>query len=317
MKNRKIACTLWLLACLLTATDLWGQRIVFTPQWTVQSQFAGYYVAQEKGFYREAGLDVTITHPSASNPALNSLLEGTCQVTTLQLITAMECIDRGLPLTNILQTSQRNSLMIVPRSNDIQTLEDLKGKKIGIWKAGFGELGYMMNRDKKLDIRWIPFINSINLFVSKAIDATLAMSYNEYLQIQASGIRPDTVFHFDQLGYDIPEDGVYTTHAYYQTHRKELEAFAKASARGWQWAAQHPEEAVDIVMKYVQKEHAGTNRVHQKRMLETMLKLQCDRHSNIPTFRLEPHHIKQTSDLLLRHGRIWREITYEEITGKQ
>ena len=52
------------------------RRIVFSPQWTPQSQFAGYYVAQAKGFYKEVGLDIVIDHPSASNPALNRLREG-------------------------------------------------------------------------------------------------------------------------------------------------------------------------------------------------------------------------------------------------
>lgn len=56
------------------------QKIVFTPQWTAQSQFAGYYVALEKGFYKEAGLNVEIQHPSASYSAINRLIEGSSRV---------------------------------------------------------------------------------------------------------------------------------------------------------------------------------------------------------------------------------------------
>lgn len=127
-------------------------RIVFSPQWTPQSQFAGYYVAQAKGFYREAGLDVVLDHPSASNPALNRLQEGSCHVITLQLIQAIKYIDQGIPLVNILQTSQQNSLMIVPGRKEIRTLQDLQGKKVGTWKAGFSELGHMLATREKLDI---------------------------------------------------------------------------------------------------------------------------------------------------------------------
>lgn len=178
--------------------NIYGQseRIVFTPQWTPQSQFAGYYVAQAKGFYQEEGLEVVFDHPSASSSALNRLEEGSSHIIGLQLIQAIKLIGDGVPLVNILQTSQRNSLMIVPRYNDIRSLEDLRGKKVGVWKAGFCELAYMLDRREKLNIEWIPFINYVNLFVSGAIDATVAMSFNEYLQILACGIQPQHVFYF-------------------------------------------------------------------------------------------------------------------------
>ncbi len=294
---------------------LHAQRIVFTPQWTPQSQFAGYYVAQALGFYRDAGLEVTISHPSASNPSLNRLREGSCDVTTLQLVQAIENIDKGFPLVNILQTSQRNSLLIVPRRDDIRTLQDLRGKKVGIWKAGFGELARMLDHDQNLQIEWIPFVTHVNLFVSGAIDATLAMSYNEYLQIRVCGINPARVFYLSELGYDIPEDGLYVTAAYYKRNREMLQRFTEASKRGWQWVAQHPQEALDIVMKYVRQAHASTNRLLQERMLENILELQRDRGSDSASFELHPKHVERASALLFEHGRIGRKITFREISG--
>lgn len=308
-----------LLNCLLLlfcfSSNIKAQRIVFMPQWTLQSQFAGYYVAQEKGFYREAGLDVEIIHPSASNTALNHLREGSCDVTTLQLAQAMVLVDEGLSLKNILQTSQRNSLMIVPRRDDIRTLEDLKGKKVGIWNAGFGELARILDEKEQLNIEWIPFINNVNLFVSGAIDATLAMGYNEYFQILACGIEPAHVFLFEDLGFDIPEDGLYVTSSYYQSHRQELKAFVEASVRGWRWTAEHPEEALDIVLKYARDNQVVTNRVQQKRMLETILKLQCRKGEKTASFRLDSAQVKNTSRLLLQYGRIKQEVTCQELSG--
>lgn len=292
-----------------------GRRMVFTPQWTPQSQFAGYYVAEAKGFYREAGLEVAIEHPSASNPTLNRLREGTSHIITLQLVQAIVNIDQGLPLVNILQTSQRNSLLIVPRRNDIRTLQDLKGKKVGIWKAGFGELARTLDSRERLDIQWILFVNNVNLFVSGAIDATLAMSYNEYLQILACGIQPERVFYLADLEYDIPEDGLYVTAGYYRKHRQELEAFAEATKRGWEWTAAHPQEALDIVMEQVHQHHVGTNRVLQKRMLETILQLQYDGDNPVPDFRLKPEQVEKASSILLEGGHIQRKVTYQEITG--
>lgn len=304
-----------MVALLLFASSLKAQRVVFMPQWTLQSQFAGYYVAQEKGFYREAGLDVEIIHPSASNTALNHLQEGSCDVTTLQLAQAMILMDEGLSLKNILQTSQRNSLMIVPRQEHIRTLQDLKGKKIGIWNAGFGELAHILDEKEQLNIEWIPFINNVNLFVSGAIDATLAMEYNEYFQILACGIEPAQVFRFEELGFDIPEDGLYVTSSYFQTHRQELKSFVEASVRGWKWTAEHPEEALDIVLKYARDNHVVTNRVQQKRMLETILKLQCRKGEKTASFRLDSVQVKNASRLLLQYGRIKQEVTSQELSG--
>lgn len=305
------------LSAVLTTVSGQSSRIVFTPQWTPQSQFAGYYAAKAKGFYREAGLDVVISHPSASNPALNRLVDGSCHVITMQLMQALETIDSGTALVNILQTSQRNSLMIIPRNPGIRTTEDLKGKKIGIWKAGFGELARIFDRENGLEVEWIPFVNSINLFISGAIDATLAMSYNEYLQILACGFQPGEVFYFSDLGYDIPEDGLYVTADYYAKHKDVLEAFAEASARGWLWAAGHPEEALDIVMEQVRLNNVGTNRVIQGRMLENILQLQCPEGSDAPSFVLDTSKLEQASALMFREGYISRIITYGEITGAQ
>ena len=143
---------------LLCSCILHAQRIVFTPQWTLQSQFAGYYVAQEKGFYKEAGVEVDFQHPSVSYSAANRLMEGSSDIITQQLVQAMILIDRGMPIVHILQTSQRNSLVLVSRTDSLRTLEDLKGKKVGIWKAGFGDLAYIMDTEKELDIEWVPYL---------------------------------------------------------------------------------------------------------------------------------------------------------------
>ena len=117
-----------------TAQD---ETIVFTPQWTAQAQFAGYYVAEAKGFYRKAGVKVKIEHPSATQPAMSRLRSNECQATTLQLCQALEIIDEGIPLVNILQTSMNNAMVIVSaRDKDPLTQ---KGARVGIWSVGFGQ----------------------------------------------------------------------------------------------------------------------------------------------------------------------------------
>ena len=300
---------------LLCSCVLYAQRIVFTPQWSPQSQFAGYYVAQEKGFYKKAGVEVDFQRPSASYSAANRLLEGSSDIITQQLVQAMILIDRGMPIVHILQTSQRNSLVLVSRSDTLRTLQDLKGKKVGIWKAGFGDLAYIMDTEKELNIKWVPFLESVNLFLSGAIDATLAMDYNEYQKIRVSGHEDKPVIRFSDTEYDYPEDGLYVSEDFYKLHPDKVKAFAEASRKGWEWAHEHPEETLDIVMKWVTKENVHTNRIHQKWMLEKILALQCRDGEKKPSFQLYSETIDRLNELLLKHRRIHYPINIEKLKG--
>ena len=299
------------------ATDSQDETIVFTPQWTAQAQFAGYYVAEAKGFYREAGVNVKIKHPTSTQPAMSRLRNNQSQATTLQLCQAMEIVDDGIPLVNILQTSMNNAMVIVSaRGRD--PLKQ-KGAKVGIWSVGFGQLAICMSIKDHLDYQWILFAQNINLFLSGALDAMLAMSYNEYYQLVQAGyeVTDKNIYRFCDHGYNVQEDGVYMLRDYYEKHKDQARRFAQASRKGWEWAAQHPEEALDIVMEYVNKEHIATNRVIQRLMLKEILRLQIDRESKKREFRLRPDMVRQASRLMVENNMLDREVTYEELTDKK
>ena len=290
-----------------------NETIVFTPQWTAQAQFAGYYVAEAKGFYREAGVNVKIEHPSATQPAMTRLRNNQCQATTLQLCQAMEIVCDGIPLVNILQTSMNNAMVIVSaRDKDPLTQ---KGARVGIWSVGFGQLAICMSLMDHLNYEWVRFAQNVNLFVSGALDATLAMSYNEYYQLVQAGIKmtDKNVYRFCDHGYNVQEDGVYMTRDYYEKHKEQAKKFAKASRKGWEWADEHPEETLDIVMQYVNREHIATNRVMQRLMLKEVLRLQVDRESKKREFRLRPDMVKQACRLMVDNHMLGREVTYDEL----
>ena len=287
--------------------------IVFTPQWTAQAQFAGYYVAEAKGFYKDAGVDVRIEHPSATQPAMSRLRKNECQATTLQLCQAMEIVDGGIPLVNILQTSMNNGMVIVS-ARGVDPLTQ-KGAKVGIWSVGFGQLAICMSIMDNLDYEWIRFAQNMNLFIAGALDATLAMSYNEYYQLVQAGmeVNDKNVYRFCDHGYNVQEDGVYMTRAYYSKHKDQAIRFAEASRRGWEWAAEHPEETLEIVMQYVDREHIATNRVMQKLMLQEILRLQVDRESGQREFRLRPDMVALASHLMVENMMLDREVAFEDL----
>ena len=286
---------------------------VFTPQWTAQAQFAGYYVAEAKGFYREAGVKVKIEHPSSTQPAMTRLRNNLCQATTLQLCQAMEIVGDGIPLVNILQTSMNNAMVIVSaRGKDPLTQ---KGARVGIWSVGFGQLAICMSIKEHLEYEWVRFAQNVNLFVAGALDATLAMSYNEYYQLVQAGIEmtDKNVYRFCDHGYNVQEDGIYMTRDYYLNHKTQAQRFAQASRKGWEWAAAHPDEALDIVMQYVKKDHIATNIVMQRLMLKEVLRLQVDRESKKREFRLRPDMVKLANRLMMENQMLSRDVTYEEL----
>ena len=103
---------------------------------------------------------------------------------------------------------------------------------------------------------------------------------------------------------------------YYEEHKDQARRFAQASRKGWEWAAQHPEEALDIVMEYVTKDHIATNRIMQRLMLKEILRLQIDRESKKREFRLRPDMVRQANRLMLENKMLDHEVTYEELMGK-
>ena len=304
------------LSCMVCMISQAQDRLIFTPQWTAQAQFAGYYVAQEMGFFYKAGIEVDIVHPSVTQSAISRIQNNESQATTLQLTQAMEIINDGIPLVNILQTSMNNAMVIVSRRN-MNPLEQY-GAKVGIWNAGFGQVAICMAIKENLNYHWIPFANSVNLFISGAIDATLGMSYNEYYQLAQTGIELNdkNVYRFRDHGYNIQEDGVYMTREFYEKNKDLAERFAEACRQGWEWAAQNPEETLDIVMDYVEREHISTNRIHQKLMLDEVLSLLKDRESGQREYRLRPDMVKQASDLMLENGMLEMPVTYEDLIDR-
>lgn len=313
MKEKLLILSLLLTVCLPIAAQNAAKKFVFTPQWTAHAQFAGYYVAKEKGFYKQAGLDVDIIHPSVSQTAMNRLQNRESQATTLQLCQAMELIDNGIPLVNILQTSMNNGTVIVSRRDKDPLTQ--RGARVGMWHAGFSQIPICMSIKEKLNYKWIRFTSNVDLFLKGAIDGTLAMSYNEYYQLMQMGFTftEKNVYRFCDHGYNIQEDGVYMRRDYYETHKDQARKFAQASKQGWEWAAEHQEETLDIVMKYVRENHITTNRVLQRLMLKEVLRLQVDQKSKKREFRLRPDMVKFASKLMKECQLLKNDVTYNQL----
>ena len=302
------------LLVLVAALPAGGQtKFVFSPQWTAQAQFAGYYAAKELGFYAEEGLDVEIVHPFATQSLESRVREGNCQAYSMFLTEAMDLMDDGIKLVNILQTSMNSSLMVVSRYGTDPS--KLVNPKIVSWRAGFSLLARAVSAREGYNHEPVIASSVVNLFVVGAVQAALATSYNEYFQLLQTGlVKPDRdVYRFSDHGYNIQEDGVYMTLKEYNKNRESAERFVRASRRGWDWVAEHQEEALGIVMRYVKESRVFTNETLQRLMLEEILRLQLDPDSGQREFRLREDMVRQASDLMVEADLIDNEVTLEQL----
>ena len=292
-----------------------AQKITFSPQWSAQSQFAGYYAALENGYYAEAGLDVSIVHPTNSYSSIKMLEDGTSDFITCELIQAMMASDQGTQLVNLMQTTQHTTLVLISHDKDIRKLSDLAGRRIGTWKVGFSEIPFIIDKEHNLGIEWVKFISPLNIYISGAIDATLGKSYNERILFSMSGITPGSVLRFSEMGYDYPEDGLYVSEKYFKKYPEQCRKFAEASRKGWEWVRNNRKEAVDIVMKYVKEANISTNIYNQKWMLEEVLEMQEDIKGEAPSFTLNENAFYWLNEAMLKHGYISRPVEFQRLTG--
>lgn len=292
-----------------------GQKLRLANHWMPQSQFAGMYVAKEMGFYDEVGLDVDITHATASRSALGMLKDGEVDVITQFLSNVVKLTgDEDPNLVNILQLSHKGSLLLVMR-DPIEDIKDLNDKKIGTWSAGFDEPAIIFQKQHSLNLNWIPYLFDVVLFVVGAIDGTVCMEYNEYYGLLSCGydLTEEHYIRFSDIGLDIPEDGLYVTKEFYEENRDALKKFVEQTKRGWEWARENREKTVDIVMDYANRFKDVNNRKLQTHMLNVVLQKQLDQTTGKPSFYITKERYDYSCKLLKEFGFVKDPKRYEDI----
>ena len=286
------------------------KKATFLPQWTHQAQFAGYYVAKEKGIYEKYGIDLVILPGGPDSPAAETLAKGKADFTSMFLATAIQKRASGVKLVNVGQLVQRSGFILVTRkSSGIASPEDMNGKRVSLW-ADFQVQALAFLRKYDLHVKIVPQTFTINLFLRGGVDVASAMWYNEYHTLLNAGLDEDelTTFFFDKYGLNFPEDGIYCLEETVKRDRELCSAFVQATIEGWKYAFAHPDESLDIVMKYVNEAHIGTNRVHQKWMLERMKDLISPQEAKTPMGLLREEDYDLVSRELKLQGMI-KDIT--------
>jgi len=291
----------------LGAAETTLKKASFLPQWSPQAQFAGYYVAYEKGFYKAQGIDLTILQGGPNQPPTEFLEGQKADFVSMWLSTALQRRSSGVKLTNIGQIVQRSALMLVAKkSSNIHTPEEMNGKKVGLWGADFQIQPRAFFKKYNLQVRVLPQSQSLNLFLRGGVDVASAMWYNEYHTLLNSGLDPDelTPFFFHDYGLSFPEDGIYTLEDTFRRDPGLSCAFLKASMEGWLFAFSHPEESLNIVLSYISRAKVPANRVHQRWMLARMKDLILPPDQDAPPGNLQPLDYERVGRELLESGLI-------------
>jgi NitT/TauT family transport system substrate-binding protein len=291
------------------------KQVVLALQWIPQAQFAGYYMAYEKGIYDKYGIDLRFVHGGPGTSSLELVKQGKADFATDWLTSALQQWDNGAPLLNLAQIIQKSGLMLIAKkTSGITKPEDLDGKRIGLWGGDFSIPARALFRRYQAQVEEIPQSASMNLFLRGAIDVASAMLYNEYHLVLNSGLDPTELntFLFSDYQLNFPEDGIYCLQNTYDQDPVLCRAMVKASLEGWQYAFDYPEEATDVVMRYASAVHTGTNRVHQKWMLAKMAELIVPAGDPLEMGTLQPADLGFVSLELLRAGLIQKQPNYQD-----
>ncbi len=308
-----------LLLVLGTARDTDGQdrqlkKVSLIPQWAPQAQFAGYYVALEKGFFDTNGVDLTIITGGPDDPPAALLESGRADFATMWLSTGIEMRARGVEVVNIAQTVQKSALMLIAKkARGINEVEDIDNRKVGVWGPIFRLQPHAFFKQYDLTVTEIPQSYSVNLFLFDGVDVASAMWYNEYHTIINSGYNPDeltTFFYYDH-GLNFPEDGIYVLQEFIDADPDVCASVVQASLEGWRYAFDHPEETIDIILNYMREAHIPANRMHQQWMLARMKDIMVFSEGNPTTWTLSRDDYNRVATELIESGLIVRIPSFE------
>ena len=265
----------------LAAVQAWAaDAVTLQLKWVTQGQFAGYYVAKEKGYYEEENLDVTIKPGGPDIAPEQVIAGGGADVIVTWMAAALSAREKGVPLVNIAQPFKKAGMQLVcPADGPVKTEADFKGKTLGVWFFGneypfyawMNKLG-LSTEGGPDGVTVLKQSFDVQPLIQKQADCISVMTYNEYWQLIDAGYKPEdlTVFNYTEMGNDLLEDGLYAMEDKLKdpAFEEKMVKFVRASMKGWKYASENPDEAGEIVV-----ENGGQDENHQKRMMGEVAKL--------------------------------------------
>lgn len=270
-------------ALLLAGTAGAADKLTLQLKWVTQAQFAGYYVAEDQGFYDEEDIDIVINPGGPDIAPPQVIAGGGADVIIEWMPSALASRERGLPLVNIAQPFKSSGMMLTClKESGIQSPEDFRGRTLGVWFFGneYPFLSWMSQLGIPTDgsangVTVLKQGFNVSPLLQKQADCISTMTYNEYWQVVDAGYGPDdlVVFKYEDQGVATLEDGLYVMEDRLQdpAFADLMVRFVRASMRGWKWAEENPDAAADIVLE--NDATGAQTEKHQRRMMGEIAKL--------------------------------------------
>jgi NitT/TauT family transport system substrate-binding protein len=260
-----------------------ADKVTLQLKWVTQAQFAGYYVAAAKGFYKEAGLDVTIKPGGPDIAPPQVLAGGGADVIVEWMPAALAAREKGVPLVNIAQPFKKSGMMLTClKATGIKTPADFKDKTLGVWFYGneYPFMAWMAKLGLKTDgsaggVKVVKQGFNVDPLIQKQAACISTMTYNEYWQVIDAGIKASDLvtFKYEDQGVATTEDGLYASEDKLKDPAfvARMGKFVAASMKGWAYARSHTDEAAKIVLD--NDASGAQTEKHQKRMMGEINKL--------------------------------------------
>jgi NitT/TauT family transport system substrate-binding protein len=244
-----------------------ADKVTLQLKWVTQAQFAGYYAALEKGYYKAAGLDVTLKQGGPDIIPEQVVASGQAEFGIDWLPSLLSARDKGTDLVNIAQVFTRSGMtQLTWKSSGIKTIAQMKDKKVANWLGGnefelFAALvkaGMDPTKNQGVTIVQQPF--DMNLFLQSKVDSASAMTYNELAQVlESKNPKTGKLFQLSDLnvikmqdaGTGMLEDGIFVNGSWIKdtAHQDVAKRFLKASFQGWIYCRDHMQDCANIVLK--------------------------------------------------------------------
>jgi NitT/TauT family transport system substrate-binding protein len=245
--------------------------------WLPQSEFMGFYVARDSGFYRDEGLDVTLVPGGGEIPEVSAVSSGVAQIGITPPANLMIAAAEGFDLVQVGQVYQQSALVLVAKKESgIQSGADFTAAtKIGNWGLGYEYELYALLQKYNLPLTFINQDFTMNGFDSGELDVASAMVYNELGLVKNSyegalGYGDSVnVIDMDEEGVSMLGDTLFTSRAWAEANRETLVKFLRASIRGWKKACEDTDYAANVVFKA----GSSVSMDHQKYMARQVAQL--------------------------------------------
>jgi NitT/TauT family transport system substrate-binding protein len=241
-------------------------EVTLQLKWVTQAQFAGYYAADEQGYYEEECLDVEIKVGGPDITPEQVVTSGGAEFGIDWLPSLLATRDKGGDLVNIAQVFARSGMTEVTwKDSNITDVAGMRGKKVGVWCCGNEfELFAALTKNgidpkDKSDVTIVNQPFDMSLFLQRQVDAAAAMTYNELAQVLEQK-NPDTgelytlddlnVITMEEAGTAMLEDGVFVRGDWISDEANQDIAtrFLRASFRGWIFCRDSQEECLSTVL---------------------------------------------------------------------